>query len=169
MPYNITEIMDTWITQRHFPELKVDCDNNTGSIILSVYTCNETRWKIPITYVIISNRTFVYNTPSKILFDCLSNVYTFETDMYDFIIVNVEQMGYYRVNYDSNNWVKISTHLIYHNYTQINVLNRAQLIDDAYYFVINGKHDVNTFLYLLKYLKRESHYVAWYSMFNIFT
>ncbi|XP_032687769.1 glutamyl aminopeptidase-like [Odontomachus brunneus] len=26
--YNITEIMDTWMTKRHFPELKVDCDYN---------------------------------------------------------------------------------------------------------------------------------------------
>ncbi|XP_032687744.1 aminopeptidase N-like [Odontomachus brunneus] len=159
--------MDTWMTKRHFPELKVDCDYN-GFATLSAYNFNETNWKIPITCLKISNFTFM-NVTSKILFYCIKpyDIYISKLDINDFIIVNMKYTGYYRVNYDYRNWDKICTYLNFHNYTQINVLNRAQLIDDAYYFVTNNKLQVSVFVRLIRYLRRERHYVAWYPMFNI--
>jgi len=53
-------------------------------------------------------------------------------------------------------------------YINIHVLNRAQIINDLFVFVrdrqING-----TILYnLLKFLKRDTDYVTWYPMFEIF-
>ncbi|XP_032687770.1 uncharacterized protein LOC116851946 [Odontomachus brunneus] len=164
--YNITEIMDTWMTKRHFPELKVDCDYY-GLAILSAYNCNKTKWKTPITYLKMSNFTSMYVRSKMILFDCSYDIYIRELDINDFVIINMNQTGYYRVNYDYQNWDKICTYLNFHNYTQINVLNRAQLIDDAYYFVINNKLHSSVFVRLIRYLKRELHYVAWYPMFNI--
>jgi len=46
------------------------------------------------------------------------------------------------------------------------VLNRAQLIDDAFYFLMNDQLPLSIFLDLTQYLKQETDYVAWYPMFK---
>lgn len=75
--------------------------------------------------------------------------------------------GYYRVNYESKNWMKIALFLQYFNHTAIPVENRAQLIDDAYYFMMKGEVDFVAVCGFIEYLKRETHFVPWYPMFNI--
>lgn len=75
--------------------------------------------------------------------------------------------GYYRTNYENKNWQSITGYLQHEDYTCISVQNRAQLIDDAYYFVMTDKLDVAIFFNLIKYLKRETNYVVWYPIFNI--
>jgi len=44
------------------------------------------------------------------------------------------------------------------------VLNRAQIINDAFYFMMNDQLPLSTFLKLTEYLQRETDYVAWYPM-----
>lgn len=75
--------------------------------------------------------------------------------------------GYYRVNYDHKSWYKISSFLQYDNFMQIPVLNRAQLINDVYYFTMNNDIHVQHFLNIIKYLKWEKDFIAWHPMFNI--
>ncbi|EFN71350.1 Glutamyl aminopeptidase [Camponotus floridanus] len=72
--------------------------------------------------------------------------------------------GYYRVKYELKNWQNIAKYLNSRNYSKIHVLNRAQIIDDAYYFLSSGKLDMYTFLNLVKYLSQETDFVAWYPM-----
>ena len=48
----------------------------------------------------------------------------------DWTIFNIQQVSYYRVNYDANNWAALSTQLA-DDHLVIDVRNRAQLIDDA--------------------------------------
>jgi len=44
-------------------------------------------------------------------------------------------VGYYRVNYDAVYWERIIHYLrTSEEYAKIHVLNRAQIIDDAFYF-----------------------------------
>ncbi|KAL6446047.1 hypothetical protein ACFW04_001007 [Cataglyphis niger] len=74
--------------------------------------------------------------------------------------------GYYRVNYEANNWLKIAKYLNKENFTNIHVLNRAQIIDDAYHFTMNGQLNSSIFFELIKYLSQEKDYVAWYPMFK---
>lgn len=54
------------------------------------------------------------------------------------------------------------------NYSKIDVLNRAQIIDDAYHLMMMHKLDYDIFINLTSYLARETDYVAWYPMFKIF-
>jgi len=75
--------------------------------------------------------------------------------------------GYYRVNYDNNNWFKLIKYLYSTNNFNIHVLNRAQIIDDAYYFLSTNKLDFIYFKSLTLYLSNETDYVAWYPMFKI--
>lgn len=71
--------------------------------------------------------------------------------------------GYYRVNYDDHNWDLIANSLN-EDHKKIHVLNRAQLINDAYYFLMNEQLPLSLFLKLTQYLSKETDYIAWYPM-----
>jgi len=74
-------------------------------------------------------------------------------------------VGYYRVNYDVLYWERIIRYLrMSEEYTKIHVLNRAQIIDDAFYFMMDNQLRLSTFLKITEYLKRETDYVVWYPM-----
>jgi len=75
--------------------------------------------------------------------------------------------GFYRVNYDTMNWLKIADYLDSENYTKIHVLNRAQIINDAIHLMFTDKLDPKIFMDVTKYLRRETDYVVWYSLFKI--
>lgn len=75
--------------------------------------------------------------------------------------------GYYRVNYDNSNWQKITDYLNSDNYTKIHVLNRVQIIDDAYHLMLANQLDIQMFLNLANYLSRETDYIGLYPMFSI--
>ncbi|XP_025266750.1 aminopeptidase N-like [Camponotus floridanus] len=84
----------------------------------------------------------------------------------DSIIYNLEQIGYYRVNYDIENWRRIASYLNSTNYREIHVLNRAQIIDDAFHLMITNQLNSTVFWNITKYLSQETDYVAWYPMFK---
>lgn len=77
--------------------------------------------------------------------------------------------GYYRVNYDYTNWVRLSKVLNSVQYTNIHVLNRAQLIDDAYHLILENSIELSSDLFfdLVGYLKHEEDHIPWYSMARI--
>ncbi|EFN63187.1 Aminopeptidase N, partial [Camponotus floridanus] len=76
--------------------------------------------------------------------------------------------GYYRVNYDDENWQRIAHYLNSDNYTNIHVLNRAQIINDAFHLALEYKLNFSVFWEIVNYLPREKDYVAWYPMIKIF-
>ena len=76
-------------------------------------------------------------------------------------------LGFYRVNYDTINWLKIADYLNSENYTKIHVLNRARIINDAIHLMFMDKLDPRIFMDLTKYLRRETDYVVWFSLFKI--
>ena len=45
-------------------------------------------------------------------------------------IFNIREVGYYRVNYDEQNWNLITNQLI-SDHTGIGTMNRAQIMDDS--------------------------------------
>lgn len=78
--------------------------------------------------------------------------------------------GYYRVNYDTKNWMIISAFLQFENFSIIPAVSRAQLINDVYYFTLNRElNNFHIFYSITKYLAKETDYIAWYPMFNIFS
>ncbi|XP_067209387.1 aminopeptidase N-like [Linepithema humile] len=89
-------------------------------------------------------------------------------DKDDWIIVNLQKIGYYRVNYDTENWRKLVQYMNSTKYINIHVLNRAQIIDDAFHFFIHKQIDYVTFWNISAFLSQETNYVVWYSMFKAF-
>lgn len=75
--------------------------------------------------------------------------------------------GYYRVNYDSQNWLLLAAHLQFATSRPIPVLNRAQIVNDAFYFTTTGRMEPQLFFDVIKFLNNETSYIVWHPMFNI--
>lgn len=75
--------------------------------------------------------------------------------------------GYYRVQYDEQNWrLIIATLRDPQQYRSIHVLNRAQLLDDAMNLARAGLLDYHIALNVTSYLQHESELVPWRSALN---
>ncbi|XP_025073501.1 glutamyl aminopeptidase-like [Pogonomyrmex barbatus] len=92
-------------------------------------------------------------------FGMLLNCIQKDMQLEDWIIVNSQQTGYYRVNYDTTNWIRIADFLQM-NHTMIHVLNSAQIIDDAFHLMEAGQLSANIFWELTSYLWKETDYIA---------
>ncbi|XP_011688185.1 PREDICTED: thyrotropin-releasing hormone-degrading ectoenzyme-like [Wasmannia auropunctata] len=174
--YKVKEMMDTWMNQQGYPVVNV-MTNETGEVTISqkcvqsiivhnkVISCNT--WWIPVSFATHSNPDFSNTVPSHWLRPDQNISLQINPD--DWIILNLQQTGYYRVNYDTTNWNKIIRYLNSDNYTNIHVLNRAQIINDAFFLRLEQQMSRDQFFDLINYLSRETDYVAWYPMFQILT
>lgn len=77
--------------------------------------------------------------------------------------------AYCRVYYDTTNWQKIVHYLNSEDFTRISVLNRAQIINDAFAFLMENQIDRSVFFNLINYLSREKDILPWHPMFRILT
>ncbi|XP_025271126.1 aminopeptidase N-like [Camponotus floridanus] len=96
----------------------------------------------------------------------LNNSMIYNIGPLDFLVYNSKETGYYRVNYDIENWRRITNYLNSTYYNKIHVLNRAQIIDDAFHLMITNQLNSTVFWNITKYLSQETDYVAWYPMFK---
>lgn len=72
-------------------------------------------------------------------------------------------LGFFRVNYKDGNWNALINQLD-NDCNVIHVLNRAQIIDDAFNLALADQLDYTVVLRLTKYLKNEYDVVPWYSV-----
>lgn len=144
------------ISQEHYLSVTEAKDPNDSS-----------SWYIPLSYTtganpnfenIIFSDYFVDGTEQKIL--STANIPNFDDSQW--FIFNIQQIGYYRVNYDEDNWNKIIEVLNSDNYNSIHVLNRAQLVDDALTLAFDGVISYKIALGVISYLERETDYIPWY-------
>lgn len=92
------------------------------------------------------------------------NIYLKNTAFSNFSNSNYFKLvGFYRVNYDDDNWNALVDQL-HNNYTEIHVLNRAQIIDDLFNLAKINYVDYNLVMNAIRYLKNEIDVVPWYSV-----
>ena len=73
------------------------------------------------------------------------------------LVLNVQGTGFYRTNYDAENWNRLQAALS-EDFTQISINNRAAIIGDAFYLAQAGLLDYSVPLGLATYLSSETHY-----------
>ncbi|GJQ73763.1 hypothetical protein Trydic_g18704 [Trypoxylus dichotomus] len=169
--FTVEEIMETWNSQAGFPVVDVSRNNN-GRIVLSqsrfflntTTDSTNTRWIIPINYVTSSNVDFTDTKPTLWL-TTASQTTDIEIAEDEWIILNKQSTGYYRVNY-GNLWRQIIDYMSTDNYTTINPLTRSQLYDDAFNLARSGRIDFNITMDLISCLQRETDYIPLYSFFR---
>ncbi|XP_023566128.1 aminopeptidase N [Octodon degus] len=166
LPASVSTIMDRWILQMGFPVITVN--TGTGAISQEHFLldpqANVTRpsdynylWIVPISSIRSGTQQSNYwlngvrNTQDQLFRATGTN---------EWILLNVNVTGYYQVNYDEDNWKKIQNQL-QSDHTVIPVINRAQVIHDAFDLANAQKVPVTLALDNTLFLIRETEYLPW--------
>ena len=95
---------------------------------------------------------------------------TVDIDMKDeWYILNVQQFGYYRVNYDSKSWYRLIDFLNSEKYESIHVINRAQIINDVLNLARAGYVNYTLALDATAYVINDHHHLPWKALFTGFS
>lgn len=169
----VKQIMDTWTLQMGFPVVTVTRDYINGTVTLEQdrYLSvqpekskddHDYKWWVPITHDYeggdfdnTQDTFWLSPTKPEATLDLSAN-----DDKHKALIVNVQQTGYYRVNYDESNWDLISKAMT-KNPNSINRVNRGQVLNDAFNLARIGLMTYKQALGLTKYLIREKDYIPW--------
>ncbi|EDW23766.1 GL23790 [Drosophila persimilis] len=170
------EIFNSFTTQVGYPLVTANMAADGKSVSFSqkrfLLKANDganasIQYTIPITYSNNLNNNFVNTTPKFILNPSRTTTVLFN-DSLTWIIANVQQTGYYRVNYTEANWRAIRTALFATNWTGIHEINRAQVVDDLFNLARASYLHYGLALEVLEYLETEVNYIPWTSAFNGF-
>uniref|UniRef100_A0A4W5MPL8 Aminopeptidase n=1 Tax=Hucho hucho TaxID=62062 RepID=A0A4W5MPL8_9TELE len=156
----VHSIMNRWVLQMGFPVVTIN--TATGMINQQHFLLDPaTAGSVPP-----SDFSYVWIVPIRWMKTGLLQKQTWLEDKTvtgeSWILANLNVSGYYRVNYDNANWERLLNVLSSHH-ESIPVINRAQLVDDA--FNLARAKYINTTLALrtTKYLRREREYMPWES------
>lgn len=143
---NIQEVMDQWTLQMGYPVITIlrnettedgititqehflyNIDANTRDLELRN---NSYLWQIPLT-IAVGNTSHI--SPQTIIWVSNKSEYhrIATLDENNWVLGNIDQIGYFRVNYDVKNWRLLIDQLM-RDCEVISVSNRAGLIDDAF-------------------------------------
>ncbi|GLG93871.1 Aminopeptidase N [Gryllus bimaculatus] len=158
----------SWTEQPGFPVLNVirNYESNSAIVLQKRFLFEgeqPEKYYVPLTWVSQGSafdipKPGAYHTPDTDILTLSSMPPSNE-----WVIFNVQEAGYYRVNYDSRNWELVSQYLkdASKPLDGVHVLNRAQLLDDAFNLARAGLLPYATALGLADYLSREADYVPW--------
>lgn len=162
--------MKPWTVQAGYPLVTVIGNNDSYSISQQRFLVNnmthddKTLWPLPITYA--TKAEDFKNTKPTIVDTLTYKIPIANPEELPYFILNNQQVGYYRVNYDKANWAKISAALRSENFGGIHVLNRAQIVDDLFNLARAGIVQYDAALEILEYLQGETEYAPWLAAVN---
>lgn len=165
---NVTAIMDTWTRQKGFPVVNVKRTGNNYMLTQKRFLADPDaqfdvseseygyKWTIPITY--ISNKT---SKPALLWFNKDASYLLIEfKEPQEWIKFNADQVGYYRVNYETTEWNALNK-LLQTAHTRLSVSDRAHLLEDAFSLASAGELEYEIAMNMTGYLSRESNPIPW--------
>jgi aminopeptidase N len=171
----ITQIMDPWTTQPGYPYVNVTVKGDTLEIVQKrflvkdAFHLDNTSWPIPLTFATKKNEFEVTKPVKAHIYykeDGAKKTIKLASSTNDFVVLNNQQTGYYRVNYDTDSWTKIKNILKSKRASEIHVLNRAQIVDDLFNLARGGLVDYYFALDIVDYMRDEKAYPPWVATFN---
>lgn len=160
-------IMGLWTSQPGFPYVNVTKTGNKLTLKQERFfsdptekpEINDAKWTIPIRY-----RTNTDNLTTTHLNWFKSDTESLEIDLVDpkdWYKLNHNQVGYYRVNYDTETWNKLIEQLKLHSDTMesFTPLDRANLINDAFALADSTLIEYDIPLKMLEYVPMEHHLI----------
>uniref|UniRef100_A0A4W4GQF0 Aminopeptidase n=1 Tax=Electrophorus electricus TaxID=8005 RepID=A0A4W4GQF0_ELEEL len=157
---HLQRIMDRWVLQMGFPLVTIN--TRTGVVtqqhfLLEPDAAVETyEWIVPITWM----KSGMEQKPDWLLQRKIHS--DMKTVGDEWVMLNVNLTGYYRVNYDSENWERILEQLRT-DHQVIPEMNRAQIVDDAFNLARAGIIPVALALNTTVFLSKETSYIPWES------
>ncbi|XP_074110744.1 aminopeptidase N-like [Cotesia typhae] len=164
----LEEIIENWKSYKGHPVVTIERNYQANSAIIKqsafIRYLNTTslrrNWQ-PLNFATQDDADFDDTTVTNWLDPEMESLEIVTPPPDKWLICNKQQFGYYRVNYDDRNWELIAKYLKSGNYQKIHVLNRAQLIDDAFVLAEFGYLNFSIAFDLARYLKVETKYVPW--------
>ncbi|KAM4596113.1 aminopeptidase Ey-like isoform 2-T2 [Fundulus diaphanus] len=164
LPHSVEVLMNRWILQMGFPVVTID--TQTGNITQEQFLLDPQsvvdrpsefnyEWFVPITWI--------KNGASEQQYWLLNKEDT-NTELVlgaaDWLVANINMKGFYRVNYDEENWDRLIAKLS-SNHQDIPVINRAQIIDDAFNLAMATKVNITLALRTTTFLNKEVEFLPW--------
>ncbi|XP_043282843.1 aminopeptidase N-like isoform X2 [Venturia canescens] len=161
----------SWITRPGYPVVTVMRNHSAGTAAISQkrfltnpLAVRTGKWFVPINVVSEEEpNRFSDTKPTHWLLDDAQSLRLSGLKNDKWIILNSQQTGYYRVNYDAENWKLIIDYLQNPNSMKnIHVLNRAQLLDDSFHLAAAVElPNYSVFFNMTKYLQHEEDLIPW--------
>ncbi|XP_067214005.1 aminopeptidase N-like isoform X2 [Linepithema humile] len=177
---HLKEIITNWITkkyyfilsvkQTHFPKQHFVGWEISYIQSRNLSLRNKTEIWIHVTYTLQPSINFNKTVHSSWITPNISNIQFADSNYNatDWILVNIQQTGYYRVHYDVENWQKLLRYLNSENYSKMHILYRAKIIDDAFYFFLKKELSYDLFWNLTRFVIQDANFVTWYPMIKVF-
>ncbi|NXV85861.1 AMPE aminopeptidase, partial [Calonectris borealis] len=167
----VKEVMDTWTRQMGYPVLEMGSNSVfTQKRFLLDPNANAShppsdlgyKWNIPVKWRVGSSTNQIFYNASD------SAGITITSPPNTFANINPDHIGFYRVNYDSQNWARLST-LLVSNHKNFSAADRAGILDDAFSLARPGLVNYSVPLELTKYLTNETDYLPWHRVISSVT
>ncbi|CAG5128371.1 unnamed protein product, partial [Candidula unifasciata] len=180
---DVKEFLDPWILQRNFPVVTVTQNLYNNSVLHVTQerflldpldkdqdtSRSPYSWTIPLTLASSNHSVFNQTGQDVYWLDKEERSKTLHvsiplpnySDPDGWVLANLHQYGYYRVNYQDRNWLALIQQLK-RNHSAIPVNNRAQIINDAWSLAKASYISMDIALATLEYLHHELKYTPWY-------
>ncbi|XP_070763200.1 aminopeptidase Ey [Enoplosus armatus] len=166
LPRPVCEIMNHWVLQMGFPVVTID--TTTGKVSqkhflldpesnVTVESPYNYEWLIPVRWMMSGEvqRGIWWLMEKEVV----------NKEMRSgglWVVANINVTGYYRVNYDPGNWERLLAQLN-SGHQVIPVINRAQIVDDAFNLARAQLVSTTLALRTTSYLSVETEYMPWQS------
>nr|XP_038953136.1 aminopeptidase Q isoform X3 [Rattus norvegicus] len=167
LPATVKRIMDSWTHQSGFPVITLNA--STGVVkqepfylerVENQTLLSHNTWIVPIFWMKNGiTQPLVWLDKSSMIFPGMK---LSDSDS-DWVILNFNVTGYYRVNYDKLGWKKLNQQLE-KDPKAIPVINRLQLVSDAFALSKNNYIEIETALDLTKYIAKEDEILVWFEV-----
>uniref|UniRef100_A0A8C6Y343 Aminopeptidase n=1 Tax=Naja naja TaxID=35670 RepID=A0A8C6Y343_NAJNA len=166
LPDTVKTIMDHWTLQMGFPVLTVN--TATGTITQKHFLLDPESpverpsqfnyiWIVPVSWLSTGREAEMYWLTET---SAQNANFSISADPAQWLLLNINVVGYFRVNYDLANWKKLMSQLNV-DLQKIPVLNRAQIIDDAFNLARAKYVGTDLALNTTRYLAQEREYLPW--------
>uniref|UniRef100_A0A665W372 Aminopeptidase n=1 Tax=Echeneis naucrates TaxID=173247 RepID=A0A665W372_ECHNA len=168
LPHSVHDIMNRWTLQMGFPVVSID--TRTGSITQKHFLLDPDSavdrpshyvWFVPIKWIKTGEEQqqhWLLQKTGTITVTLIKH----KVSGADWVLANTNVSGYFRVNYDLENWNRLLS-LLNSHHQALPVINRAQIIDDAFNLARAKIIDTTLALATTKYLSKERDYIPWES------
>ncbi|XP_077419547.1 aminopeptidase Ey-like [Vanacampus margaritifer] len=169
LPHSVEVIMNRWILQMGFPVVTVD--TRTGNISQKHFLLDPEspvarrsqfnyEWYVPITWTKSGG-----GVKRHWLLDKEESKPDMALGPDEWLVANINMTGYYRVNYDRQNWERLLAKLN-SQHQDIPLINRAQIIDDAFNLARAEMVSITLALRTTEFLQNEVEYMPWQTAIN---
>lgn len=180
---DVKAIMDTWTLQMNYPVVTFTREGQDSVKVTQARYLQDSsaqdpmkyrspfgyKWDIPVTFTTSQEKNFNKtsadvgwlwrSTPERTI--SAGGLLADESNANGWMLANVGQHGYYRVNYAEGNWLALCTQLRT-DHTVIPPVNRAQIINDAWNLVKGGYLSMEIALRSVEYLHAEMDFIPWF-------